>query len=118
MKKASKLDQIRTEREENSPCAQQQEDKHIRASRRVSAGSFIEHQLLAFRQSFKEKAPSDTGKQAENGRRAKEHKLTHGKLLLWMGESKFEMLFDHTVIQSHLKVCNTAIAVSWEFADK
>ncbi len=35
-----------------------------------------------------------------------------------MGESKFEMLFDHTVIQSHLKVCNTAIAASWEFADK
>lgn len=119
LKKASKLDQIRTEREENSPCAQ--EDKHIRASSRVSAGSFIEECTL--NTSFwplgrvsKKKPHLTLANKQKMVDGLKNIKITHAKLLLWMGDSKFEMLwilFKYTV-----KVCNTAISASWEFADK
>lgn len=45
-KKDSKLDLTRTESEVNGPDAQEQDDKHTRASSRVSAGSFIEQFTL------------------------------------------------------------------------
>lgn len=96
LKKASKLDQIRTEREENGPCAQEQEDKHIRASSRVSAGSFIEQCTL--NTSFwplgrvsKKKPHLTLANKQKMVDGLKNIKITHGKLLLWMGESKFEM---------------------------